>query len=317
MEHIHTLIGSITTSLIALDAMLQQNKPLQACVSRIPPLLKGHETEPVERIEPETLFNLEAVALAGTAYCDLLITPPWSQKSTRRYVGVIRYPANTTISNDTVVLVQQINQSKAELERIVTETYPTRSLRFAAIREAAHGVMTKHLYRQILCFDQQEIQSIRFSWQRKDTVIKAGPAKIAELMEQIHAAYLCASEDAQVPLKQLMENVPMVDLEQLRIRYPVKVQPCANVVSAIPPVANRIARRSQEITEGSLTGKGYMKTYNAPLPLLVFQDEPIQSAAIGQFNAKAAAARQPRSDKAPVQLVGTFAGIRIEQVLGE
>lgn len=317
MEQIRVLIDNITGSLEKLDALLQQNKPLQACVSRIPPVMKGHETDPVEIIEPEPFHDLDAVVLAGAAYRDLLITAPWSQKATRRYVGVIRFSPAHSASRETVAVVQQLNHDKATLEQLITDTYPTRSLRFRAIRECAHGVMTKHLYRQILCFDEQEIQSIRFSWQRKDTVIKAGQAKIAELMEQIHAAYLCASEDAQVPLKQLMENIPMVNLEQLRIRYPVKVQPCANVVSAIPPVANRIARRSQEITEGSLTGKGYMKTYNAPLPLLVFQDEPIQSATIGQFNAKAAAARQPRSDKAPVQLVGTFAGIRIEQVLGE
>jgi DNA replication terminus site-binding protein len=317
MEQIKQLIENITGALERLDALLHQNKPVQAFVSTIPPVLKGHETDPVEIIEPELVTGLDAVGIAGTAYRDLKITPPWSQKSTRRYVGVIQFSPSHPNSAETVELVRIINQNKAALERVITDTYPTRSLRFAAIREFAHGVMTKHLYRQILCFDQQQLRSVRFSWTRKDTVIKGDPGKIAALMENIQAAYATASEDAKLPLEQLMQNIPMVKPNNLRIRYPVKVQPCANIVSTAPIDSNRISRPDQVTTEGSLTTKGYMKTYNAPLPILVFQDDPITAEPIGQYSAKVAASRKPRADKLPVQLVGTFAGIQIEEVLVE
>lgn len=314
MEQIQQLIDNITRSLAELGSLLQQNRATLALLSTIPPVVKGHETEPIEVIEPLLCSGQEAVSAAAAAFQDLKITPPWSQKSTRRYVGAIQLPTTNPASAHIVTLVQRINRDKAMLEQIITETFPTRSLRFAAIRECAHGVMTKHLYRQILCFDQQEIRSIRFSWQRKDTVIKADAVKIASLIESIRCAHAIASDDAKLPLEQLMENIAMVKPANIRIRYPVKVQPAANVVSISPPDASRISRPDQVTTEGAITTKGYMKTYNAPLPILIVQDEPLVAEPIGIFNARGASARKPRADKQPSQLVGTFSGIQIEQL---
>ncbi|WP_323816568.1 DNA replication terminus site-binding protein [Cellvibrio sp. NN19] len=312
MSNPQLLIDEIKLSLAKLGGLLRQNTPLQACVSLIPPVLKGDETEPLELIHPEEHRDLDAIEFAAHAFNDLHIVKPWSQKATRRYVGVIRFPEKTALSLETVALIKHINLTKASLERYITDTYSTRSMRFAAIRECAHGIMTKHLYRQILCFDRQEIKSVRFSWQRKDSVVLPSPKKFNDLIAQIQQAILSANEYTLLPLEQLLTNLSMVNPDQLRLRYPIKVQPAANVVSYIPPEATRIARPAQDKTDGSFNGEIFRKTYNAPLPVLVFQDIAIKTAPIKQFNAQLAATRKQRNDKQRTQIIGSFSGVQIE-----
>ena len=314
MTNTHVLVDEIKLSLTKLGTLLRQNTPLQGCVSLVPPVLKGNETEPLELINPEEHRDLEALELAVSAFNDLHIVKPWSQKATRRYVGVIRFPEKTALSLETVALIKHINLTKASLERHITDTYPTRTMRFAAIRECAHGIMTKHLYRQILCFDRQEIKSVRFSWQRKDSIVLPNPKKFDDLIAQIQLAILTASEYTLLPLEQLLTNLSMVNPDQLRLRYPIKVQPAANVVSYIPPEATRIARPAQNKTDGSFNGEIFRKTYNAPLPVLVFQDIAIKTAPIKPFNAQLASMRKQRNDKQPTRIIGSFSGVQIELI---
>ncbi|WP_373276829.1 DNA replication terminus site-binding protein [Edwardsiella tarda] len=110
---------------------------------------------------------------AAQSYLDLHIDPELSQKASRRSVGII-WLSPTWIgraaADNIKTTVERINTTKAAIEDFIISNYQTRHERFEALRAECPGVMTLHLYRQIRCYAQEELSSIRFSWQRKDSL---------------------------------------------------------------------------------------------------------------------------------------------------
>lgn len=287
MCKIRSLFNHVTQDLSRLDLLLQQTQPTLAIVSRIPPVHKGNEHEVIKQITPEFSTGMAAMQLASEAFSDLHIKAPFSQKSARRYVGVIHLRPTQQHSAEIVQLVHRINANKAEIEALVINENTTRQARFSAVHDNCPGVMTIHLYRKIHCLEESMVKSVRFSWQRKDALHK--PDKAA-LLTQINTELERATADSCLPLSQLIRKVSSTPEADLRIRRPVKVQPSANIVTC-----------------------SGLKTVTAPLPIIVVQDEDLTSEQIAVFSA--AQGRKQRSDKQKNTVLGTFSGRTIEQVV--
>lgn len=285
MSQIKTLFNDLTLNLSRLNKLLTSTVPSMAIVSRIPPVHKGNEHEVIKLIMPEHHSGMTAMKLAGEGYLDLHIKHPYSQKSARRYVGVIHLLPSNPNSTEIVQLVHSINQSKADIEELVITENKTRQARFKAIHDNCPGVMTKHLYRQIHCLVDTDVKSVKFSWQRKDALYQ--PDK-ADLLTKMSEELERANSENELPLTQLIKKVASTPDVALRIRRDVKVQPTANVVKN--------------------TG---LKTMTAPLPIIIVQDEPFNTRQIASF--VAAVERKQRSDKQSSTILGTFSGLQIEK----
>ncbi|WP_283240956.1 DNA replication terminus site-binding protein, partial [Vibrio parahaemolyticus] len=134
--------------------------------------------------------------------------------------------------------------------------------------------MPLHLYRQIRCYTNGDIDSIRFTWQRKDSLKK--PVK-EELLQRIREELERSGADYQLPLEQLIQKIASTPEPYLRERREVKVQPVANVMAA-----------------------GVLKTVTAPMPLIVLQDKDVQLKLLRNFDASEQ--RKTRSDKAASEI---------------
>ncbi|WP_338885693.1 DNA replication terminus site-binding protein [Xenorhabdus sp. TH1] len=140
---------------------------------------------------------------------------------------------------------------------------------------------TLHLYRQIRCYSQGDVSSIRFTWQRKDALKKAVKA---ELLQRLHEELERSRPDYQFHLEQLIQKIATTPEPLLRELREVKVQPVTNVMAT-----------------------GELKTVTAPMPLLLLQDDEAQIKMLKSFDASDQ--RKTRSDKI---ILGTFTGVTIE-----
>lgn len=287
MTDIKSLFDQLTANLSQLEKLFSTTQPVQALVSRIPAVLKGQELAVINQIIPELATDMLAMKLAAEAFKDIHIKHPFSQKSARRYVGIIHiHPEHENTAN-IVTTINAINTIKADIEHTVVSENDTRQARFSAIHDNCPGVMTVHLYRKIHCLENEYVKSVRFSWQRKDSLHQ--PDKI-KLLGEISAEKERATPDNQLALTQLHQKVATTAEHQLRIRRSVKVQPAANIVK--------------------VTG---LKTVTAPLPIIVVQKEPLEASEVAEF--VASQIRKQRSDKRKNVVLGTFSGKTIEKVM--
>jgi len=251
MTDIKSLFDQLTANLHKLENLLATTKPVQALVSRIPAVLKGQEQAVINQITPELATDMLAMKLAAEAFQDIHIKPPFSQKSARRYVGVIHLHPEHENTAKIVTHINVINNIKAEIEHAVVSENQSRQARFNAIHDNCPGVMTVHLYRKIHCLENDSVKSVRFSWQRKDSLHQPNKLK---LLGEIIAEQQRATPDNQLALMQLYQKITSTIELNLRIRRPVKVQPVANIVR--------------------VTG---LKTVTAPLPIIIVQKTTIGS----------------------------------------
>jgi len=286
MIDIKSLFDRLTTNLHQLEKLLATTHPLQALVSRIPAVLKGEEQAVIQQIQPELTTDMLAMKLAAEAFKDIHIKHPFSQKSARRYVGVIHLHPNHENTEKIVQQINEINAIKAKIEHAVVSENDTRQARFNAIHDNCPGVMTVHLYRKIHCVKDEFVKSVRFSWQRKDALHQ--PDKV-KLLAQITVEQERATPDNQFALMQLYQKIATTPEHALRIRRPVKVQPAANIVK--------------------VTG---LKTVTAPLPIIVVQKEPLEANEVADF--VASQVRKQRSDKRKNTVLGTLTGHTIEKI---
>jgi DNA replication terminus site-binding protein len=243
------------------------------------------ENERINNIVVTEQIGREALELAAHSYKDLHINPDYSQKSARRTVGVLWFsPSKVGLAAEIAATVDRINAAKAGIEELIISTYPSRQERFEALRVDCPGVMTLHLYRQIRCYSSGDIDSIRFTWQRKDSLKK--PVK-EELLQRIREELERSGADYQLPLEQLIQRIVSTPEPYLRERREVKVQPVANVMAA-----------------------GVLKTVTAPMPLILLQDKDVEIKMLRSFDASEQ--RKTRSDKSASEILGTFGGVTIE-----
>ena len=276
----------LNAGLAKLTSLIDQLPFGISIAAAVPPVSKGMENEPVTRIELDALTGEIAKQLTSRCYRDLHIDPRYSQKAARRTVG-IHWLSPLHARGQTEQLksaITDINTHKANIEHFVIANFKTRKERFEIIHEACPGVMTLQLYRQIKLFCEQHVSSVRFSWQRKESLSTPNKEK---LLAKIGDELQRSGPDHQYPLEQLVNKIIMTPQAQLRERRPVKVQPAANIVM-----------------------NGKVKTVTAPMPIIIIQDQQPTIEMIGDYSA--AKVRRTRSDKIAAKVLGTFGGVSIE-----
>jgi DNA replication terminus site-binding protein len=286
MTDIKSLFDQLTVNLQQLEKLFSTTKAVQALVSRIPCVVKGQEQAVINQITPELSTDMLAMKLAAEAFQDIHIKHPFSQKSARRYVGVIHLHPEHQNTAKIVLVIKAINTLKADIEHAVVNENESRQARFNAIHDNCPGIMTVHLYRKIHCLENESVRSVRFSWQRKDSLHQ--PDKL-KLLGEINAEKERATPDNQLALDQLQQKVISTPEQDLRIRRPVKVQPAANIVRA-----------------------SGLKTVTAPLPIIIVQKEMLEANEVMEF--VASQVRKQRSDKRKNTLLGTISGHTIEKL---
>lgn len=288
-NYISEQYSALCRDLTLLTNLLKQLPTRYARVAPIAPTSKGMENEPISKIVVSEQTGQDAVKLASSCYQDLHINADFSQKSARRTVGALWFSSeNTAIIDGIQAAADRINLAKSGIEEFIISTYETRQERFEALRAECPGVMTLHLYRQIRCFAHENVDSIRFSWQRKDSL--KTPVK-TELLQRITEELERSGPDHRLPLEQLIRKIDSTHEQYLRERREVKVQPVANIMVA-----------------------GQLKTVTAPMPLIVLQSKDVDIKMLSDFDASEQ--RKTRSDKVSSQVLGTFAGVIIESFQG-
>lgn len=276
----------VISSLQELAHLLDSASCVQALVSPIPPVIRGMEKEPIDHIELSHLSGKAAVASACAIFNDLHIHNDFSQKSARRMPGVLWLsPASLSVSDKIVSTIDLINQSKAAIEHEITQKYASRQQRFEALRVISTGVMTLHLYRQIRCFRDSDVTSVRFSWLRKDVVSKVDKDK---LLNELGAEQARLGDDG-VRLKLLINKIISTPEPLLRYRREIKVQPVAN-----------------------MTIGGRAKTVTATMPIIILQSSPLTIKPLSTFESDVK--RTTRSDKARSEMIGRYNGASIEVI---
>lgn len=278
---------AITRDLDRLAKLIQRLPHRDARVAAITPTAKGSESEPTTSIVVLEQTGSDALALAADCYRDLHIIPQLSQKSARRTVGVLWLSPSqigAAATDELRQLVDRINTAKAGIETFIVSSYGTRQERFEALRAECPGVMTLHLYRQIRCYAEGDVNSIRFTWQQKDSLKR--PDK-DELMRRIRVELEKAGPDFRPPLEDLLDKISGTPEAALRERREVKVQPVANIMAA-----------------------GALRTVTAPMPLILLQDADAKIKMLKSFDPKAG--RKTRNDRVESRAIGTFCGVAIE-----
>ena len=278
---------AITRDLDRLATLIRRLPHRDARVAAITPTAKGSESEPTTNIVVLEQTGSDALALAADCYRDLHIIPQLSQKSARRTVGVLWLSpsqSGAAATDELRQLVDRINTAKASIETFIVSSYGTRQERFEALRAECPGVMTLHLYRQIRCYAEGDVDSIRFTWQQKDSLKR--PDK-DELMRRIRVELEKAGPDFRPPLEDLLDKISGTPEAALRERREVKVQPVANIMAA-----------------------GALRTVTAPMPLILLQDADAKIKMLKSFDPKAG--RKTRNDRVESRVIGTFCGVAIE-----
>ncbi|BBV14476.1 MULTISPECIES: DNA replication terminus site-binding protein [Enterobacterales] len=281
-------------SLALLKRVLAQKSPLYARVCVIPPVADGDETLPVNRIEPELLYGAQAIEQTQKAFTDLHIKDGLSQKSTRRTAGVLWYDDETPeFAAEVMALITSINAIKLSIQEHIITGFSSQNARFSALHNACPGVMTLHLYRQIRAWHKADIQSIRFSWQKKSLLRIPDKAKLLASMQ----ADVIDNSEVTVPVGNLAQRIANTPQDKLRLRRPAKIQPVANIqfradIEGEPPT---------------------LKTVTALMPYIIIQNQRLEVKPLQNYSPRDI---QRSKDRLATEVIGTFHGETIEMLLG-
>lgn len=273
-----------------LEAMLYSNPPDIAKVSLIEPVKLEDENKPVLHINPVTAQGNSAIAHSLESYSDFYIKDGLARKIARRTPGVIYYNCqNSRFNSQLLTLIQHINDIKAHIKHAVTTTYPTSNQRFNALKELLPSVVTLNLYRQIRCFENQNVQSIRFTWVNQENVSVPDKVKLLEHLQSfIETAYNYQHLAKLEMMQRVICNTPD---ELIRLRRTTNVQPVANIVSSV---------KTAPIV--------------AAMPFIVIQPNMPATRMLKNYDHMQRVQRKTRSDRMENRYVGTLSGQDIEIV---
>uniref|UniRef100_UPI003B63DE56 DNA replication terminus site-binding protein n=1 Tax=Escherichia coli TaxID=562 RepID=UPI003B63DE56 len=127
------------------------------------------------------------------------------RRSLPAHRGVLWFsPSRIGVADEIAATVERINAAKAGIEEFIISTYPTRQERFEALRADCPGCHDSPPLQTNSCYTNGDIDSIRFTWQRKDSLKK--PVK-EELLQRIREELERSGPDYQLPLEQLIQKI--------------------------------------------------------------------------------------------------------------
>lgn len=233
---LHQCVNDLERALGRLRATLESQPLLIARVFSLPPIEKGREHDPITQIEVEQHLGEAARDMALNHYCRLFMQHQSEKLSTKaavRLPGAICIECDDAMEQAITVQVDEVNQLKALLEKLITvDSGLPSEARFEFVHHHFRGLITLNAYRTVSLL--QAPDSLRFGWANKH-VIKNVTRE--EIMEKLDKSLKAGRSQAPWSREQWAQKV-QEELEsvralptsaRLKIKRPVKVQPIARV----------------------------------------------------------------------------------------
>lgn len=190
IEDLNSCFQRQESKLKQLYEQLNSYSLLAAHVFILPDVEKGSEHEPVTKIIVNEETGNNALNIGLNHYQKLFIyhnNQNISSKAAVRLPGVLCFSVNQQQYRSALLLIEEINKLKAELEHIVTvQSGVDKEQRFEFVHSQLHGLITLNAYRTITPLINPD--SVRFGWANKNIINKVTKDQILQRLEKSYNA---------------------------------------------------------------------------------------------------------------------------------
>ncbi|MEH2921289.1 DNA replication terminus site-binding protein [Samsonia erythrinae] len=236
VERMNRCFYTLETKLALMQQQFSAYPLLAARVYSLPPVEKGTEHDPIDKITVHQHVGQEACD-KGLAHFQRLFIHHYpetlSSKSAIRLPGALCFTVDAIQHQQAHALIAEINALKNTLEQIITvESGLAPEQRFEFVHTHLKGLITLSAYRSLTLLTNPA--SVRFGWANKHIIKNMTRA---QLLEQLTKSLKAARHSAPYTKAQWIAHVEqeietvlrIPENAALKIKRPVKVQPIARV----------------------------------------------------------------------------------------